>query len=132
MTPTLDRIRGPLSPIQLRELLARAAYAALKLKDHPTYHSGFDQDGYYVETRPPKKVELDEWEPGLFGFLVWRAVCEMLSPAQRATLEAATLRGEKTFLFDDQGEFIRKPFQSDPPAAASAATQSTPNPKGES
>jgi hypothetical protein len=110
MGPTLSRIEGPLSPIQLRELFARTAYAALKRKYHPSFSSGIDKDGYCIKTKPPKSPELEEWEPGLFGALIWRSVRDLLGPGQRSDLEAAILRGEKTFLFDDSGKFIKSPF----------------------
>jgi hypothetical protein len=111
----IERIEGPVSVVQLRELMAEFAFANLHLKDRPLYRTAVDCNSgeCRIEADHPKEVEMLPIDLGLRGRLMEHALRDMI-PAitvpgrTREQFEAALLDGRMSFLFDDEGKFIRK------------------------
>lgn len=106
-----ERISGPLSPLQLREVLAHLSYINMYLKERPRYASLVSEDGAFVMVAErPEVIYLDEPNNEFFGGLV-EACCgpllrDMRLPNQEEILEnVRNLRWSS--LFDDEDGFQR-------------------------
>jgi hypothetical protein len=111
LQPTLERISGALSPIQLRELMSRLAISNLHLKVRPRFFSQFDleKEKCLMSAELPTEWELDEWEKDTFGKLMYSCCATMLAALQHPENASAienVKRGRWTFLFDENGKFI--------------------------
>lgn len=115
--PKLAKITGPLSDVQLREVLAELAYINMLLKTRPTYKTSAELETEilkFVATRP--QLALKDPDLALRG-KVLRAVLgggvnqirvEGHTPAE---ISAAVDAGTVTFLFDGEGRFIEKSYR---------------------
>lgn len=115
--PKLAKITGPLSEVQLREVLAELAYLNMLLKTRPTYktHAELETEILkFVATRP--QLALKDPDLALRG-KVLRAVLgdgvdqikvEGHTPAD---VSAAVDAGTVTFLFDGEGRFIANSYR---------------------
>lgn len=112
-----DRVRrmtGPLSNIQLREVLAEIACLNLHISDRPRFRSEFDieQETIGIVAQRPA-LAMDRLRAEVRGALLHRAVQDMLPYIRlpgvaQQDVEAAIKSGQVSFLFDGQGEFIRQ------------------------
>jgi hypothetical protein len=110
LQPLIEKFTAPLSPIQLRELMARFAIANLSLKERPKFTSEFDpQTGLYlISTKRPDYWELNEPDAEMYGSILHRATSDYLRgmPAEwHQEMDPHIRRGEFTFLFDPNGDF---------------------------
>ncbi|MGE3906667.1 MAG: hypothetical protein AB7F36_11980 [Reyranellaceae bacterium] len=112
LSPLLKRITGPVSTIQLRELMVEFAYQNLIVHPRPTYHfdaSLSDKRSFIYATRPAKIDQASD--PRIRGRLLSHALRELLphfelpGVSREKTIEALEA-GTITFLFDEQGKFI--------------------------
>lgn len=114
----LEKIVGPVADLQLREILVEFAYLNLHLKDRPTFHSEIDlvnEKCRIVATRP--QLALTEMDLKIRGELLLHAVQHALPYIRVSGLsdedKANTIRaGKTTFLFNDNGEFIKESWTS--------------------
>ncbi len=111
------RISGPLSPLQLREWMARAALINIKLKRRPRFVSTFnEQTGECaISADLPEKPELEPWSPAEFGALHYAACKDILALMDNSDIEAIKKHvqdGRYTFLFDDEGRFRTNSMES--------------------
>lgn len=114
--PKLEKITGPLSNVQLREVLAELAYLNMLLKTRPTFTTNAELETEilkFVATRPP--LALKDPDPALRG-KVLRAVLgdsvdqikiEGHAPSE---ISEAIDAGTVTFLFDGGGRFIENSY----------------------
>ena len=111
--PKIERITGPVSDFQLRELVAEFAFVNLHLKERPVYLSRIDirKEKIRIEARVPEFCELSEMDPAERGRIMHYALRDRIKSIStqgmsREELEVAIQGGHFTFLFDDQQKFI--------------------------
>jgi hypothetical protein len=107
----LQRISGPLSPLQLREITAHIALLNAHLKDRPCFRSLIDDDGKYIITADlPAKPVLTQYEITERGELMEHLcgpILQKLAGEDLPELLASLRSGQLTFLFNDDGSFNR-------------------------
>lgn len=117
----LERITGPVSGYQLRELAAELAFLNAHLKEHTELQSSFDLRlaRHTIEGKPvwPELITLDYTIRGkLMHYLFQNNLGKMKSHKfSDAELETQMLAGRLTFLFDENGEFIKDSIASAQP-----------------
>ena len=102
----IDIINGPLSPIQLREILAHLSYINLHIKERPAF---------FTELRKPPRirarvpvVELDDLDKAHRGQLLDACCGPMLENFTNSNIEEVKLhllQGTHTFLRNEYGDF---------------------------
>jgi hypothetical protein len=118
--PRLDRVTGPLSHIQLREVMAELAFLNMSLKERPSFHTECDminETSRIVATRP--ELDLVPVDMRLRGKLLRHALYDVPLGMQfqgvtREDALAAIDAGTMTFLFDDNGDFISESMKPAP------------------
>jgi hypothetical protein len=106
-----EKISGPLSPLQIREIFARLVYVNMNLKERPTYYSEFnDKNECFIKAKLPNKIELLEplqYKFGdIFSFMCSRII-EESSFEDKEYVAQKIIEGVWTFLFNEKGEFIK-------------------------
>jgi len=109
----LDRIDAPLSSVQFRELVAHFSCCSMHIKNHPTFMTILDSDNHsevkMVTTLPNCGPEFFPPDPKVLGALMNRLLGNYIKKDLREDLT----RGELSFLFDSNGDFIRESFRSE-------------------
>ncbi len=123
----LSTITGPLSSLQLRELMVRMAYTNMHLIERPKYHSGFEgtydhphRDGLAIADCPyemtaalPEKAEIEEVDPRVLGDLLvsyLKGPIDSLVPEEdRETLITHMADGMHSLIFDPEIGFLENP-----------------------
>jgi len=106
----LDRITGPLSPVQIREVYSNLAYINLGLKTRSTFATrlrGFSQVSLVAEL--PKEVRFAKHNHPSYGALLDRNCSHYLDSAIHPNLERIrklVKKGKYSFLFDSAGHFV--------------------------
>lgn len=120
----LERMTGPLSEVQFREVMVEMAFLNLHLKNRPYFDVSLDlmKEKQSITVTLPK-LELADLQMPLRGALFQQAFKDGLpdmalgrSPEDVAEMIKA---GKLTFLFDDQGQFIKsgiRPLDPPPPS----------------
>jgi hypothetical protein len=113
MEHVFKALGGPLTILQLRELMVRMAYCNMLLQPRPRFLSAFDLEAerYVIDAEIPDEFSLiEDPDPGLFGRLFDFAVGQIIAglpPDQANPQTAAHVKeGRFTFLFDDNGKFL--------------------------
>jgi hypothetical protein len=115
----LNRIHGPVSKLQLREITTDMAFMNLSLKERPQYFSTWNREKEEISLMAtiPAGFELVETlDYRLRGALMRRAIEDVLPSliirdmSDRKFQEALT-EGLFTFLFDRDGNFIENSFE---------------------
>lgn len=110
----LVKIEGPLSVVQLREILANLAYINTSLVERPQFYSVIDSSlKVHIGANMPQELKFD-WSarPG-YGELLYAACAPFLPdvhPSQREAAERGMKEGKWTFLFDRDGRFLHQPL----------------------
>ena len=110
----LEKITGPVSELQLREIMVELAFLNLHLKERPTFHTESDlvnEQCRIIGKRP--KLDLVDMDRRLRGKMLYHAVKYALphirTPGQTEDEVLAAIKaGNFTFLFNDDGEFIKE------------------------
>jgi len=107
----LSRIRGPLSHLQLREILSIVSAINLHLRHRPIFKSSFDPSTgkYKISATYPRKVEIDESQPSRYGEILHfccREYLDLIRETFDKDIESHLLSGNWSFLFNQDGEFI--------------------------
>ncbi|OTE95908.1 hypothetical protein BCS42_01635 [Crenothrix sp. D3] len=113
---TFERITGPVSEIQLHEIMAELAFLNLQLKERPQFCTEYDtvNDTCRIIGIRPKQLERNH-DPQLRGKLMLEALRQFLphmsvpNYTQEEVLEGIK-SGNFSFLFNDDGEFITDGF----------------------
>jgi len=109
----LEKIKGPVSDLQLREIMVELAFLNLHLKERPIFQTNIDlvqESCRIIGTRP--ELDLVEMDRQVRGKLLFRAVQHALpfinTPGltEDEILEAIEA-GNFSFLFNNDGEFIK-------------------------
>jgi hypothetical protein len=108
----LERIKGPVSELQLREIMVDFAYLNLHLEGRSTFESECDIARETCRiTGQRGSLEIDKFDRTIRGRLMEHAFRDVLRVIRHPNLtdeefSNAVRSGGFTFLFDDQGEFI--------------------------
>jgi hypothetical protein len=110
----LQKITGPLSELQLREIMVDFAYLNLSLKERPTYESECNINSEVCRiTANRGSLDLTDSDLAMRGRLMHHAFKDILpylrhrNATNEQVLEAVKA-GKFTFLFDDHGKFIEE------------------------
>jgi len=121
----LEKITGPVSDVQVREIMCELAYLNLHLKDRPQFATQFDlanETSRIVAMRPT--LALADLDRSVRGKLLEHMLARVLpyidfNVGKERALEAIKA-GTFTFLFDDDGKFIGEQFSERPQLDKSA------------
>lgn len=107
----LERLTGPLSPIQLREVLARLGYANHLLEQRPIYKSEIDHnvpECRIVVELPPRVIfkDINQEELGLVIYSAVHGILDRMANPDLAAIKEHVRKGKYTFLFDSNGDLI--------------------------
>ena len=115
--PQLERIEGPLSEIQAREVMVDFAFMNLSLLERPRFYTEIDlmNETLLERATVPKQVELGELDYRVRGRLLRSSLGAYLKQIRAAgktqeEIEQAIDDGLFAFLFDDSGKFIKQSF----------------------
>jgi hypothetical protein len=117
----LERITGPVSGLQLRELAAELAFLNAHLKEHTELRSSFDlrRERHGIEGKPvwPVLITLDYTIRGKLMHYLFHSVLGSMKSRKFSDveLEQQMLAGRLTFLFDENGKFIEDSVDRAPP-----------------
>lgn len=107
----LDRITGPLSSVQIRELFARMRYLNENLKRRPTFYSSFGNSGYKIGVRRPRKIEvLGDSQEKVSLFKLMKLYIEPLLPKtipNRNDIVKDLEEGRAQYIFDENFQFFQ-------------------------
>jgi hypothetical protein len=110
LSPMMRVIAGPLAPLQLREVMARLAYANLMLKTRPDFHSEFlFKGGYVIWADVPRRIEFEDPDDATFGYIFQAAAKDVIAAvpeAEREQLIDCIKSGRWSFLTDEHGKFV--------------------------
>jgi len=102
--------RGPLSPLQYREIFVRMSYVNMKLKNRPTFkYKVRSGDPYQLEAVHERTAVLSNGTEEEFGQVLFACTNEILTDIQNENIEEIkelVKRGRYTFLLDERGIFI--------------------------
>ena len=113
----LERIDGPLSEIQAREVMVDFAFMNLSLKERPIFYTDCDilNEQLMEKATIPQNFGLAELDYRLRGDLMRQSFGGALGQMRfaqwtREEVEQAVDGGHFTLLFDDKGKFIKNSF----------------------
>jgi hypothetical protein len=108
----LDKIKGPISELQAREIMTDLAMLNLHLKQRPVYQSDLDllKEEHRIVAQLPQSFELEDWNYDLRGQLMWNAFKDAWQKLRFAgstedEVKKTVMTGKVTVLFDDKGDF---------------------------
>jgi hypothetical protein len=107
---TLQKINGPLTPYQVKEIFSHLIFGNIHLEPRPVFSSTITVDGKYViEVKIPETFQLTQQKiisPGeLLHFYAEKFIPDDL-PERNQVLEDIKL-GKRAYLFNEKGEFIQ-------------------------
>jgi hypothetical protein len=112
MSRTLDKITGPVSDLQLREIFTNMAFLNFHLKEHPVFHTNIDvrNEVHLIGATLPV-LQLKEFHFKLRGLLLYRALREALPLIRIPGLPheevvKAVRNGTFSLLIGNDGKFI--------------------------
>lgn len=106
----LFKIKGALTPFQLRELFTHMVYINLHLKERPTYYSQFLQKGeYHIKAKIPETAELIAEDERVIthGELLFHYCKDLIGDIENKQEILNEIKsGKRRYLFNDKGEFL--------------------------
>lgn len=107
----LEKIRGPLSVMQYREILSHFAFINVNLVERPDYCTEISMDGdVRIKAILPEVFEFKDTKEFRFGDFLARGCIGFIEgsndPNKDEILETVR-NGKYTFLFDENGDFIQ-------------------------
>lgn len=107
VTPILDRIKGALSPIQLREVFAHFSYCSSLIKNRPNFKSYATDSEYVIKADLDEQCHYELDTPEGFGYYLHSAIHDILKGAENYDeVEERIKGGNWTCLTDKDGNFI--------------------------
>ncbi|WLI90956.1 hypothetical protein Q4S45_07515 [Massilia sp. R2A-15] len=107
----IDATAGkPMSPIQLREMLAHLSFVSWSLSHRPLFRNEYDPAARTSTIRAavPQQVQMANAPKTTFGQMLYLCTFDMLPKLgirDLAALEAEVKTGEVGFIFDENGDF---------------------------
>lgn len=106
----IAKIKGALTPFQLREIFTHVVYINLNLKERPVYYSQFSENAeYHIKAKIPETAELvpEEERQITHGELLYHYCKDMIGPVEnKKTILNEIKMGKRRYLLNDSGEFI--------------------------
>lgn len=107
----IPRITGRVTPIQLREILARVAYTNSLIANRPDFCSEVHTDTgqHFIHAQTLKSVALEDEEPERLGGIMTYLLKEfpvLHDSSERDVVEQRLRSGKVTYLFDENDEFV--------------------------
>jgi hypothetical protein len=109
----LDKITGPISELQAREIMVEFAMLNLHLKERPIYQSLCDtgKEEHTIIATLAEKPELNGWDFEARGRLMWNAIGHSWSNfphigSTEEEVKKVVLTGNFSVLLDDNADFI--------------------------
>jgi hypothetical protein len=104
----LKSIAGPLSPLQLREMMVRMAVININLAERPRFYSDLNllTEAYEIGCERPSEIRVEEMDDVRIGEMMHH-ICGPLVAGHpdEAKIRENLKTGLYTFLFDDKGGF---------------------------
>jgi hypothetical protein len=113
----IQKIEGPLSPIQLRELAARFAYINLQVEPRTRFISEFDEvaEEYRIIAERPEEVHIPVWDNETFGKIMYILSKSMLTSIKDGeNIGTLVKSGRYTFLTTPDGGFDVNSMELEP------------------
>jgi hypothetical protein len=110
--PDIHRITGPLSPPQMREILAHLSHININLLERPRFSSHVELNGaYLLDVDLPSEWRIGTDHQSVVSDLMLRWCSEFLiaDPQEEEKLKWMKQR-RLTFLFDEKGHFDAESF----------------------
>jgi hypothetical protein len=111
-TNQLKRISGPLSPVQLREVMAEMGFLNDLMKERPTFctKADFESERCWIEAQRPSSLETvtENWED--FGAILYSVIRDMIAGSKipdPQEVKRQVRKGVYSFLWDRDGQFIK-------------------------
>jgi hypothetical protein len=106
------KLSAPLSPLQLREILAKVSTINLSLKQRPKFVSKFDAyaDRYSISANLPDALEIDDSYSSKYGEILHyccREYIPFIKDEFGLDVEDDLRNGRWSFLFDENGDFVK-------------------------
>jgi hypothetical protein len=105
---TLKKIAGPLSPLQLREIMVRMAAINIHLAERPRFSSSLDllTEAYEISGERPSEIRLEDMDHDRIGKMMYHICGPLLvGHPDKAEILENLKTGHYTLLFDDKGGF---------------------------
>jgi hypothetical protein len=105
----ISKITGPMSTIQLHEIMARIAFASSLVAPHPRFFTDVLEGVPHISVELPEHVVPAKSDPARLGALMYHLCGELLETYAGNNKEFVTenLReGRWTFVFDANGRFV--------------------------
>lgn len=107
---TFSKIKGRLTPTQIREVFTHMTYINIHLKKRPNFHSAFSPDGkYHIEVTTPQQAEIvgQEDEEISLGELLHHVCQGFIGEVEnREEILQQIKEGKRRYLFNEKGDFI--------------------------
>lgn len=105
------KITGPLSPLQLREVVSHLAYINLNLINRPQYYTKINSTTGQatIDVKMPEVLKLDKFRPDEFGKILYHASSSMIKQMNNifSNEDSDKIKaGRTTFLFNKHGQFV--------------------------
>jgi len=109
----LQKFTGPLAPLQWREVLAHFAYANIRLKNRPRFHTTIDRHNgsLTISADVAEEIELVDFVASDFGhalYSVLSSVLDVVPFPEPERVREHIRQGRWGFLFDGEGRFQEK------------------------
>lgn len=106
----MSKIKGALTPFQLRELFSHMVYINLHIKERSTYYSQFLENGeYHIKAKIPETVKLVAQEERIIthGEILYHYCKDMIGPIEnKETILSEIKAGKRRYLLNDKGDFL--------------------------
>ena len=104
-----QKITGPLSPFQVREIVAHMKYINVNLKERPLFYSSFKSGKFKMYSKIPKKFYLLDKENEIlkFGEILHFYIKDIIGEfAEKEEILDSIKSGDRSYLFNENSEFI--------------------------
>jgi len=106
----ISKIRGALTPCQLREIFSHMVYINIHIKQRPVYYSQFSENGeYHIKAKVPNTVEMisEEERHVKHADLLHHYCKDIIGTIEnKDTILNEIKLGKRSYLFNENGEFI--------------------------
>lgn len=106
----ISKIKGALTPFQLRELFTHMVYLNLHIKERPIYFSQFLENGeYHIKAKIPETVELVAEKERIIthGEILYHYCKDMIGPIDnKESILNEIKAGRRRYLLNDNGDFL--------------------------
>ena len=109
----IERIKGPLNPLQFRELLVRFAHCNISLLNRPVYYTDVDikTGKLKISVKHSDTIEIKEYNQKEYGEMLYYFIRPMLEYFKSENIdwvETHLKEGDLSYLFDEKGDFNTK------------------------